>query len=519
MFTSIKQSALYQEMSPRLFFIGCFVSLGAMGFGYDNGWWGGALDLQPFGETYGSWDAADGEWSIPSVKQSAGTGTGSAGIIIGCLAAPWLCQNLGRKPTLLAMAGMLSVGCLLEATAVTSFWQLVVGRIVVYSGIGLASNVVPMYQSECAPPRIRGAFLTAYSFWNTFGGFLANLVVFLCQNLTTKWAYLAPIICQLLVPLGIVLSYSFLPETPRYLVYRGRFQEAEAAIKALYGPTYNALEEVQLLQLQVEEQRELHKATSVMDCFKGTNFRRTVIAAGTQILQQAQGISFVNNFLVTFMEQLGFSNPLKYNVILSACGIVGNCISFYTFDKLGRRMIMFWGAFVMGAMMVGVGGTTANGYNILSTMTQNGCIAMLILWYFFYCLSWGPGAWILSGEIGTGQLRERTLLLASLGSFVTSVPINFVNPYVQAEIGGRTAIIYGSFSVASMVFIYFLLPETKDRSLEELDEMFQQKVSTRKFKNYVCTGLGAQIRQVENKEDEAEFKSKAKQIEHVEAAF
>lgn len=140
-----------------------------------------------------------------------------------------------------------------------------------------------------------------------------------------------------------------------------------------------------------------------------------------------------------------------------------------------------------------------------------------VLWYFFYGLSWGPGVWILGGEIGTGQLREQTLLLSSLGSFVTSVPINFVNPYVQAAIGGRTAIIYGSFSVAAMVFVYFLLPETKDRSLEELDEMFQQKVPTRKFKDYVCTGLGAQIRQLENKEDVADMKSK--EIEHVEAAL
>lgn len=156
MFGSIKQSALYQELSPRLAFIGCFVSLGAMGFGFDNSWWGGALGLSPFGQKYGSWDPAENDYSIPPEKQSAGTGTGSAGIIVGCLIAPWLCENLGRRPTLLVMAGLLTVGIVLEATAVTSFWQLVVGRIVVYSGIGLASNVVPMYQSECAPAKIRG---------------------------------------------------------------------------------------------------------------------------------------------------------------------------------------------------------------------------------------------------------------------------------------------------------------------------------------------------------------------------
>ncbi|PIG82279.1 sugar transporter [Aspergillus arachidicola] len=517
MLGSFKQSALYQELNARLVFIGCFVSLGAMGFGFDNSWWGGALGLDQFNKKYGAYDPSTGGYSLPSEKQSAGTGTGSAGIILGCLAAPWLCSNLGRKPTLLVMSGLLAVGTVLEASAITSFWQLVVGRIVVYSGIGVASNVVPMYQSECAPTKVRGAFLTAYSIWNTFGGFMGTLVVFLCQNIKSEWAYLTVILCQLFVPVGIVLGYAFLPETPRYLVYRGRLEEAEASMKVLFGPDYNAKEEIHLLQLQLEEQREFHKATSLLDCFRGVNLRRTVIAMGTQILQQAQGISFINNFIVTFMEQLGFPDPLKSNVIVQTCGLVANLISLYTFDKLGRRINMLVGALLMAAMMMGVGGASAHGTDNLSLMTQNGCVAMLILWYVFYGLSWGPGVWILSGEIGTGQLRERTLLLASLGSFVTSVPINFVNPYVQAAIGGRVTFIYGSFSVAAIAFVYFLLPETKDRSLEELDEMFQNRVPTKEFSTYVCTGLGAQITQLENKDDHGDMK--VKQVEHVEAAL
>ncbi|KAL2843172.1 hypothetical protein BJY01DRAFT_248756 [Aspergillus pseudoustus] len=195
-------------------------------------------------------------------------------------------------------------------------------------------------------------------------------------------------------------------------------------------------------------------------------------------------------------------------------------VSFYTLTKLGRRVNMLVGACLMGAMMLGVGSATANGSVSLLPAAQNRCVAMLILWYVFFGLSWGPGVWILGGEVGTGQLRERTLLLSSLGSFATSVPINFVNPFVQAAIGGRTAIIYGSFSVGAMAFVYFYLPETKDRSLEELDEMFQQKVPTRAFKHHLCTGLGAQIRELEERDcdGDGDGDAKTKRIEHVEGA-
>jgi hypothetical protein len=138
----------------------------------------------------------------------------------------------------------------------------------------------------------------------------------------------------------------------------------------------------------------------------------------------------------------------------------------------------------MDAMMMGVGGCNCPGhlqYNYTHEKWPRHTADILVL---HLRASWGPG--------GHWAARERTLLLSLLGSFINSVPINFVNPYAQAAIGGQITFIYGSFSVAAMVFVYFYLPETKDRSLEELDEMFQNNVATRKFASYTCTGLGSQ---------------------------
>ncbi|KAL3442723.1 general substrate transporter [Aspergillus insuetus] len=335
------------------------------------------------------------------------------------------------------------------------------------------------------------------------------VVVYLSRTRQDQWQYLTVILCQLIVPLGYITFYVFLPESPRYLVYRGRYDEAEAVLRSLSNHPETIPQEVELLKAQDLEQRELHRATSLLDCFRGTNLRRTVIAMGVQILQQAQGVSFIQNFIVTFMQQLGFPDPLRSNLIVTGCSFAVHIITFLTFDKIGRRPSLLIGALLMAGTMLGTGGATTTGTaGDYSDTAAQASVALLILWYCIYGFTWGPGCWVLAGEVGTGQLRERTLFLASMGSFVTSVPINFVNPYVQADLGGGVTFIYGAFSVVAAVWVWWFVPETKDRSLEELDDMFQAKVKTREFRRYVCTGLGAEITNLDEggmKKDEAEI--------------
>ncbi|CAG8021922.1 unnamed protein product [Penicillium olsonii] len=496
----LKNVPLVQDLNWRLVVVGLTSSLGAVGFGFDNGWWGGALGLSEFKQKYGAYNPALGEWAIPSQKASVGTGTGSAGIILGCLMAPIITSKFGRKAGFLGLSLLMILGVILEASAVTSFWQLVVGRIIVYSGIGLASNVVPTYLSECSPPRVRGAFLALYSFFTSFGVFIATVVVYASRTRSDQWQYLIVICCQLFVPIGYLITLPFLPESPRYLIYRGKYAEAEQVMKKLHNNQDSIPQEIELLKFQIEEQRDLHKATSVLDCFKGTNLPRTIACMGVQILQQAQGVSFIQNFIVTFMQQLGFPDPLKTNVLVTGCSFACHVFTFVTFDQLGRRWSLLLGSLGLAATMLGTGGAIESSANVasLSIEAKNACVALLILWYCIYGFTWGPGCWIVTGEVGTGQLRERTVFLASMGSFLTSIPINFVNPYLQALIGGRVTFIYGAFSVASLVFVWLVVPETKGRSLEDIDEMYQARLLPWKFEQYVCVGISAQIANLSN---------------------
>ncbi|GJC97784.1 monosaccharide transporter [Colletotrichum higginsianum] len=460
----IKEDPLYQDLNWRLVLIGIVSSLGALGFGFDNGWWGGALGLSEFQRKYGAFDAELGRYVIPSDKLSVGTGTGSAGIIIGCVIAPIVTSKLGRKMAFMIMSALMTTGIVIEATALTSFRQLVVGRIVVYSSIGLASNCVPMYLSETSPGRVRVKYVPLLMVWPVH-----SIVI----------------LCQLIVPFGYISFWFFLPESPRFLIYRGCFDEAEVVLRSLSNHPETVPQEIELLKAQVEEQRENHAAITVLDCFRGTNLPRTVIAMSVQILQQAQGVSFIHNFIVTFMQQLGFPDALRTNVMVTGCGFAVHIITFLTFDKIGRRRSLSWGAVGLAACMMATGAAATQGSSgRYPAAVANASAALLILWYCIFGFTWGPGAWVTAAEVGTGQLRERTLFLASMGSFVTSVPINFTNPYVQRAIGGSVTFIYGGFSVLATLWVLMMIPETKNRSLEELDEMFQAKVPTRQFKTY-----------------------------------
>ncbi|KAH8900725.1 general substrate transporter [Thozetella sp. PMI_491] len=148
-------------------------------------------------------------------------------------------------------------------------------------------------------------------------------------------------------------------------------------------------------------------------------------------------------------------------MMVTGCSFTVHIITFVTFDKIGRRQNLLFGSLGMAATMLGTGAATAAG-------TASSYSAA----YSIYVFTWAPGCWIVTAELGTGQLRERTLVLASMGSFVTSVPINFVNLYVQKAIGGFVTFIYGSFSILAIIWALFFIPETTKRSLEELADMF-----------------------------------------------
>ncbi|KAH8897393.1 putative transporter [Thozetella sp. PMI_491] len=465
---------LFEDMTRMTFLVALFGSLGGCGYGIDFGYWAGVLGMAQFKKDFGIYDPTTKAWVIPSSWQSAGSGAPLAGLAIGALLSGLVGNRLGRLVTF-------RVG---SVSAVSSYWQITVGRVVNSAALGLLSNAIPAYLAECAPVSTRGALLVFVSMWGS--NLWAN-----------QWAYRLPMVLQFTIPVVFIPGSFLIPESPRWLVGKGREADAQKALGALRSNTPSDVIEYEVrLIVAAEEENRKNFSNSWKECFKGPNLRRTLIATGVQCFQQAQGSSFMASYLVVFFQALNFTDVYKISVLFRFTMTAAVFCGFYIPDRVGRRWLMVICAVIMAGCLLAVAGiqdgSQANDYSLVQ-----GALACLFIWEFIQGIGWESCVWIVTAEVPSLQLREKTITVATFAAFSTSLIITFVSPYIQAAIGAKIGFLWGGFSLVTVIWCLLFLPETGFRSLEELDELFEKKVSVWKFSQYQTRGFGAQLAEVE----------------------
>lgn len=334
--------------------------------------------------------SSDKYLKIPTPWQSAGTAIPIAGVALGCLLSGLIGNKLGRIKTFFVSAAIAMVGILIQATSFRRFWQLTAGRTINALSMGIVCNVVPAYQSEIAPSRIRGAIVNFYQFWQLVGALMACVANWGFQYRQDQWSYRCTLILQFIIPVILFSAGLLLPESPRWLVEKSKTTEARKVLTLLRGKKASSSvieEELELLIQADQEQREFHHASSWIDCFKGTNLRRTLIGTGVQCLQQAQGSGFIVNYSITFLEAIGVKyNNLKLNVLLTFVNMMGASLAFYFVDKFGRRQCLFWGALLLAACMYTVAGVVTGAPS--NEQGMKGVLAALFIWQFTQAFAW-----------------------------------------------------------------------------------------------------------------------------------
>jgi len=474
--------------------ISAFAGFGGILFGYDTGTIGGIIAMEDWLKVFGKTDPDTLMRVIPTNDKSLVVSILSAGTFFGALLAFPMGDMVGRKYGLTASCLVFCVGVGLQLD--TRWATFIVGRVIAGFGVGLVSCLVPMYQSECAPKSMRGFIVGLYQLAITIGALLAAIVLNATQNEKSHSAWRTPIAVQFAWAFILGGGMLLLPESPRYLLLKGRHVEARAALARLMSLPVTAPEvEAEAVEISLALEEEMKDGQgSYADCFKN-NENRNGWRVWTGILmqgwQQLTGINFIFYYGTTFFKSAGIKNPFIITIIADVVNTVMTIVGIQLIDRVGRRRLLLIGAigmclseFIVAIVGVTVGHPATDG--AVNLPAQRVLIAFTCIYIAFFATSWGPVIWVLTGEIFPLAIRAKGMSLAVASNWLWNFGIGYATPYLvdapthgitgmqTANLGVKVFFIWGSTCVGCFIFTYFFIPETKGLSLEQIDLLYRE---------------------------------------------
>lgn len=450
-----------------IFFIFFFGALGGLLFGFDTGIISGASPL------------IENNFNLGIEQTGFITSSVLIGSSIGALSIGTLSDHFGRKRLLLISSILFLLGSGLSMAAV-GFVSMVIARIILGFAVGSASALTPAYLAELADAPHRGSLGTMFQLMITAGILLAYVsnLGFLHHNLLgiRDWRWM---LGSALIPAVILFIGSLiLPESPRYLVESGKINEARDVLHELRKNTHE------------DPDKELSDIQKIADQPKGglkelTTFARpaVIVAILLMLLQQLVGINSVIYFLPqVFIKGFGFaeSNAIWISVGIGVVGFVCTILAYLVMDKFNRRTILLFGSIVM-AISIGI-------LSVLNftLSVQNAAIPTMILiaiYIFGFAVSWGPICWLMLGEIFPLNVRGVGNSIGSaanwIGNFIVSQFFLVLLSMFHNNIGGPFAV-FTFFAILSIFFVIYMVPETRGKTLENIEMEMRQKAALKK---------------------------------------
>lgn len=488
---------MVNAMTPQLFAC-CFITaLLNMLFGFDISSFAGVQNIPAFQRQFGEPIGEGGKYALSASRASFMSSIGFVGKFIGTLSAPVFIENLGHQLTMRILCLLGIIGVMVECSAL-AVGQFVLGRVIVYISVGLAENTATTYQSEITPASIRGAVVSSIQTFIQFGQIMSSGVNESFSTATTPSGWIIPVSIQALVPVVVLILSTFIPPSPRWLISKGRKEDAVFVLERVR--TKGEVDGGHCRQEADAMEGAVHRSAKKEPwhhLFHGVNCRRTKIACSVFILQQFTGQAFVSQYSPRFYESVGLgAQAFQYTVGSATTGLAGTLVGMVLIDTIGRRPILIWGGIMQAPWLFAVAylGSKANP----SPEDSKALVASVLLFNFFFSGTWAPVAYIIASEIGTGSLREKTMAFASTVNVVAAWLVAFTVPYLLDAIGARTCYIYSFFAIGATVYAYCFVPEIKNRSLEELDELFETHVPARKFAETETHGAALRVAELEN---------------------
>ncbi|KAJ5100118.1 general substrate transporter [Penicillium argentinense] len=461
--------------------VGLFASFGGILYGYDTGTIAGIQTMPYWLDEFNH--PNEGRISLIVSILSVGT-------FVGALAAGIIADITGRKwGIIISVMLPFNLGVALQ-TAATAQPLFIAGRFFAGLGVGLVSAQVPMYQSETLPKWIRGAVVGCYQFCITIGLFLAAIVNWATQHRNDSGSYRIPLAIQFAWAIILAGGLVFLPETPRFLIKKGdeaRALKSLVFLRRLNPDDPDIISELAELKSNWEYEQSLGSA-SYIECFKGTTGKRTITGIILQSLQQLVGINFIIYYGTSYFAENveGLPDSFILQVIVNCVNVVMTLPGLWAIDHFGRRPVLLIGALGMGISqyIVSACGAATPISNFTSQCAQ---FAFICIYVSFFASTFGPCAWVVTGEIFSLQTRAKGLSMTTAANWFFNWLLSFITPYLTGALNptqSNVFWIWGSFCWIAFVFVYTMIYETKGLALEQVNELYENESRAWKSPGY-----------------------------------
>ncbi|KLP01962.1 probable RCO3 glucose transporter [Fusarium fujikuroi] len=450
--------------------IGLFVASGGLLFGYDLGVINGILAMAVFKDHFSTNQSCkddQGHIDLCPEDSSLIVAILSGGAVIGALVAAPSGDSIGRRKTLLAAVTTFCIGAIFQICA-RATPMLLVGRLLAGVAVGAISVLVPLYQSETAPKWIRGTIICMYQFSITVGILTATTINVGTSNIDSGAAYRIPLGIQLVPGLILACGIVYLPETPRFLVKKGRLLEAEVSLSRFrrLDKTHPALVD-ELQEIIANHQYELTLGLDTYKALFARNSslgRRTMTGCGLQMLQQLTGINFVMYYGTTFFSNAGVNKPFLTNLAMIIINCVCTVPGLIVIESWGRRKLLMAGALGMGISQLLIAAVYSATQDKMEK--SHGGAANMVLVVF------------CALNIFPLKVRAKAMSVSTTANWLLNFGVAYAPPYILGRganaFGLKIFFIWGSCCLLSIAFVWLMVYETSKMTLEQIDEMYER---------------------------------------------
>jgi SP family galactose:H+ symporter-like MFS transporter len=438
----------------RFSFIACIAALGGLLFGYDTGVISGALLF------------LRGAFHLSPTMLGVLTSIALAGATLGAAAAGPLADRWGRRPLLLATAIVFIIGAVFSALA-WDLSSLLCGRLLVGFSIGGASMLTPLYIAEISPAQRRGALVSLNQLAITAGILMSYLVGYaFAKDGAWRWMLGIGGLPGVILATGLL----FLPETPRWFASKGRMELAKTALRRLRGAKADIGAEYATLQAELKNKTQDPKKLP-----KKALRMPMIVGIGLAVFQQVTGINTVIYFAPTIFQAAGLSSASAAILATAGIGLINmlmTIVAIRLIDHVGRRVLLLTGlgGMAAGLCILGVGFLFGAGHALGWIIAGS-----LAAYVGFFAIGLGPVFWLLVSEIFPLSIRGRGMSAATIANWLANlaVTLTFLD---MVDWLGRPAVffLYAGLSLGALIFSYLYVPETKNLSLEAIEELWTE---------------------------------------------